>query len=260
MDSAITKYTFLSADEFISDIKISLPEVFANNRFISELGIRNALAIYLKDKFSFNSTIISKLGNNLSPKETLLNFAKNHERFTLLEIDTLAKSLGTVLNYHLASLYEYSLRISDDIFIAKKSIYLDSSSIDDALDQLFAEKYSYMPLREINNFSVFPEIKFQWNQRLLESYLMTFSSRYRLLYAESLSKNNTCGAVIKKIKCQYWTFNDVVADALAESDTMLQEEYALNFLAKEGYIVKRRYSEIEEVIAKARNIRERIKE
>lgn len=255
INKAILKYEFIGAEELISDLKTSLPEVLANNSSITDLGIRKSLAVRFEDDFSFNNAIISKKGHNLTSKDALLNFARTHESFSLQEIDNLAESLGTVLNYYLESILDCSLRINDETFVSRENIQFDVSSIDDTLERIMSGGLCYILLRRINNFSAFPEFKFPWNQRLLESYLLTYSHRFGLLYSDYLNKNNICGAIIKKANCNGLTFEDVIAKALAESKIIINKNNALDFLATEGYIVRRRYAGIENVLSKAKNLR-----
>lgn len=59
---------FITAAEVMEFIHKKVPEIFENNGFISELGVRNALASILGDSFSFNSNVISCKDTNLNLK------------------------------------------------------------------------------------------------------------------------------------------------------------------------------------------------
>ncbi|MCD8297646.1 MAG: hypothetical protein LUC88_08740 [Prevotella sp.] len=255
IDNLLAKYEFISSDELISAIKTSVPNVLNNNSCISPLGIRKALSVYLADKFSFNSALICKLGQNIKPKDTILNYAKTHETFTLAEINNVVKSANTVLNFHLASILKYSIRIDENHFCAKQDVDFDIKGIDGVIEKFFYGNKDFIPLRQIKNFSVFPENKFPWNGRLLESFLLTRSNSFSLLYAEFLNINNICGAVVKKSKCIDMSFDEVIAKALAESKTELTDTECLNFLVDEGYIVQKKYKRIDSVIAMAESFR-----
>ena len=256
INRAIDKYQFIGADELLSDIQNTIPELLSNNNSLTDLGIRKALAVYLNDEFTFNNSTISKKGHNLTAKGALLSFVQSHDEFVLSEIDALADALGTVLNYHLAALMPFVVRIDDENFVAHKSIHFDVERIDQALDALFVGgNLTYLPLRSIKNFTSFPSMSVFWNQRLLESYLLTQSSRYGLVYAEYLNKNAVCGAVILKSRHSESSFEDIIAKALVDNKIALNKTDALNFLAEEGYIYQRRYNGIESVIGKAKAIK-----
>lgn len=256
INRAIEKYQFIGAEELLSDIQNTIPELLSNNNSITDLGIRKALAVHLNDEFTFNNSIISKKGHDLTAKGALLSFVQSHDEFVLSEIDSLAEALGTVLNYHLAALMPFVVRINDENFVAHKSIHFDVEGIDQALDALFVGgNITYLPLRSIKNFASFPTMTVSWNQRLLESYLLTQSSRYGLVYAEYLNKNAVCGAVVLKSSHNNSSFEDIIAKALVDNKIALNKTDALNFLAEEGYIYQRRYNGIESVIGKAKAIK-----
>ncbi len=256
IDNLLAKYEFVSTDELISTIKTFVPDVLKNNSCISPLGIRKALSVYLADKFSFNSALICKYGNKIKPKDTILNYAKTHETFTLAEINNVIKTANTVLNFHLASILKYSIRIDENHFCAKQDVDFEINGIDRVIERFFYGNKDYIPLKQIKNFSVFPENKYPWNGRLLESYLLTSSSKFSLLYAEFLNINNICGAVVKKSKCADMSFDEVIAKALAESKTELTDTECLDFLVNEGYIVQKKYKRIDSVIAMAKSCRQ----
>lgn len=52
------------------------------------------------------------------------------------------------------------------------------------------------------------------------------------------------------------TFNSLMVKALASNNVKLTKKEALEFLATEGYIVQRRNSDIEDILIRARKLRE----
>lgn len=254
IETTIEKFQFIGADELFDCIHQKLPQLISNNSDIPELGIRKALAVLLADKFDFNNAVISKKGVKLSAREALLAFAKSHEEFTLEEVDKLAQSLGTVINYHLEPLLEYCIRINDKEFVAKDKVHFDVDSIDKYIKEHIDHEVYSIPLKSIRNFATFPECNYPWTSRLLESYLMTASNQFKLYISDYLNKNNVCGVV--SFKVSDLSFNNLIVIALAKNNVKLAKEEALEFLATEGYIVQRRYSDIEEILTKARQLRE----
>lgn len=255
IDTTIGKYQFMGADELFECIRQKLPQVIANNADIPELGIRKALAVRLSDRFDFNNAVISQKGVKLSARDALLAFAKSHDEFTLEEIDNLAQSLGTVINYHLVPLLEYSVRINEKEFVSRNKVHFDVESIDEYLLKHINHEVYSVPLRSIHNFATFPECNFPWTPRLLESYLLAYSNKLTLYLSDYLNKNNICGVVSYKVK--EVSFNFLVEIALAKNNVSLNKKDALDYLATEGYIVQRRNSDIEEILACAKLIREK---
>lgn len=254
IETTIEKFQFIGADELFDCIHQKLPQLISNNSDIPELGIRKALAVLLADKFDFNNAVISKKGVKLSAREALLAFAKCHEEFTLEEVDKLAQALGTVINYHLEPLLEYCIRINDKEFVAKDKVHFDVDSIDKYIKEHINHEVYSIPLKSIRNFATFPECNYPWTSRLLESYLLTASNQFKLYISDYLNKNNVCGVV--SFKVSDLSFNNLIVIALAKNNVKLAKKEALEFLATEGYIVQRRYSDIEEILTKARQLRE----
>lgn len=254
IETTIEKFQFIGADELFDCIHQNLPQLINNNSDIPELGIRKALAVLLADKFDFNNAVISKKGIKLSAREALLAFAKSHEEFTLEEVDKLAQSLGTVINYHLEPLLEYCIRINDKEFVAKDKVHFDVDSIDKYIKEHIDHEVYSIPLKSIHNFAAFPECNYPWTSRLLESYLLTASNKFRLYFSDYLNKNNVCGVISYKLPDL--SFNFLLEIALARNNVKLAKNEALEFLATEGYIVRRRNSDIEDILIGARELRD----
>lgn len=263
IDTAIAQYEYIGASELLDDIRKTVPSLFANNSGITDNGIRKALANKFQGKYSFSNAIISAEGHGLSAKEALLSYAKTHEEYTLAEIDSLADSLGTVLNYHLETLLEYSVRLNHDVFVSKDQVTFDVEAIDGVLEMWCSDTHPFLPLKSITNFTVFPEIQHPWTSRLLESFLITKSRKFLLLRGDYLNKNNLCGAIVRSdLKgledemSMMRPFDILLSQALVQNHIPAIKENALDFLAQEGYIVQRRYAQIEQVLAKARSLME----
>lgn len=263
IDREIEKYEFIGHDDLFADIRKEVPSLIENNCTLSDYGIRKALSCKLEGRYSFNNAIISKVGNSLSAKDALLSFAKLHDKYSLAQVDSLANSLGTVLNYHLETLLEYSVRLNHDEFINKSKVHFDINAIDYAIGLWCTESQPFIPLKSISDFAAFPDGEFPWTLRLLESFLLTSSQQFKLLRGDYLNKNNICGVVVRNNTIELSDmasvqrpFDTLLSLALIREHIPLVKEKALDFLARDGYIVQRRYAKIEWVLAKARAIRE----
>lgn len=251
----ISKFGFISSGELLHDIRQKLPEIVRNNPDISDIGIRNVLSIKLNGRFSFNRTIISEMGKNISSVDALSDFCRNHSEFTLDEISHLAKVLGALMNAHLEKLYQYSLRIDDTHFVSKESIKFDVEGTDAALSVLLQD--DYMPIVDIDTFVTFPSVQYPWNSRLLESYLLTSSEAFSLIRGRYLGQDHISGVIVKKAS-KYKSFDDIIVDVLAKSDISLTKENALDLLAGKKYIVNRSYAGIELLMIKATELRNKL--
>ena len=254
ISKAVKQFGFITSDELFRDIKQKIPSLLANNTSIPDIGIRNALASKLEHLFAFKGPIISDKRDNLSASDALLAFARRKETYTLDEIDAMSQSLEVPINSYLKSLLEYSIRINENKFVSAKQISFCPHAIDKAIS-VFFDSRGYLPIKFMTNFTIFPDCGFPWTQRLLESYLLTSSREYTLLLSNFLTKNNVCGVVVKRDDPRFPKFEDVVAQALADSGIPLTKEKAMDFLTQNGYIVQRRYSELNKVLSRANALR-----
>ena len=274
IENSLEKYDYAIAEELINDMRKLLPNIFSNNESISELGIRNAIGLLLKNRYNFNNGVICHLDDNYTAKDILQRFAKHHECFNIDEIDNLAKSLSTIVNYHLSDLYNYCIRVDKDTFVNDSNVCFYTDAIDATLDRLVNNikvgevDESFIPLKKITDFSLFPECSYPWNQRLLESYLIhqeknEKKSRYRLLYNRYLNKNNISGVVIL-IQKNVENYDDVIyfnyiltigaLIGVLKNGVKIEKNSVLDYLVNEGFIVQRRYEQIEEVLTSLKKI------
>lgn len=236
---------FITAAEVMEIIHKKVPEIFENNGFISELGVRNALASILGDSFSFNSNVISGKDTNLNLNDIFEDFAKNTSSFSLAELKNLASEFSAPIYFD--AINKYAIRISKDEFIGKDKIDFNFKEIDHAIS-LFCQA-GYTPIQAVNTFASFPDVGYKWNTFLLESYLQNYSPAFRLFQA-SACETKSVGAIVKKTSA-YTSFDDILVDAVAKSRCQLQKDTILQFLCDYGYIARRTYSSIDNIIERA---------
>jgi hypothetical protein len=150
-------------------------------------------------------------------------------------------------------LAEESVRVSKSLFVAKDQIRFDVDAVDKALETYLTS--GYILIKEVDSFLVFPNVGYEWNEYLLESFLLHYSKKYTLVN-NGTSLNNVAGAIARK-DGEFTLFVDVCAQALADSNVELKKTAALNYLAEVNLITRRSYKEIESAMAKARQIRNR---
>lgn len=143
------------------------------------------------------------------------------------------------------------VRIDKDSFIADRLISFDVDRVDSALDHIVTNEF--IGMKEITTFSTFPFCRYGWNLFLLESYCRRFSKKYR--YATRRANSSNSGAVVAK-NCEL-SYHDIMAKAAARSERDLSKDEILDFLTETGYMERKRYSDIERLIAYAKELRER---
>ena len=107
----------------------------------------------------------------------------------------------------------------------------------------------YIRIREIDSFLAFPSVGYEWNEYMLESFLISYSKKSVLL-------NNVAGAIVKK-DGKIKEFEDACAAVLSESRIELKKSEALNYLADVNMITRRSYKDLDTAMRKATQIRNR---
>lgn len=247
----IDEKDFIGGNELYDAIHAKYPYIIKENRALSMYGFRDALKAKLGARFSFKGNIISRSGQELSMADVFAKYARSHDAFTLSELQSLANSLATPIYFE--EIYENSLRISRDQFVAKTTAQFPIEAIDAALDRICTGKY--ISLLEVTNFGAFPYLGFPWNSFLLEHYVASYSQKYMLLHS-SFNGTECAGAIVKR-SASIDNFDDLIVDLLANNQIEMKKAPVLQFLSDKGYLARRRYSEIESLIIKANAQRQR---
>lgn len=248
---------FISEDEYAiwtdvwNAIQDKLPLFVENNLYLSGLGIRNAIAQRYSGKFCFEGAVISSPGDSFSMRDVYQLYAKHHTEFTEDEIYKLSKELDTVIYFD--ALAEVSVRVSHDLFVSKNLITFEVDSVDRVIDSFMSK--DYIRVREIDSFLAFPYVGYEWNEYMLESFLISYSKKFMLLN-NGQSLHNVAGAIVKK-EGKIKEFEDACAAVLSESQIELKKSEALNYLADVDMITRRSYKDLDTAIRKATQIRNR---
>ena len=231
-------------------IKTYMPLFIENNVYLSSVGIRNAVAKKMSGRFNFDGEVICSRGQSLNMADVYRLYGKHHVPFSDNDIYEFCKEVSGGVIYFDA-LSEVTTRVSRELFVAKSQIEFDVELTDKAISTYITT--GYMLVKEIDSYLVFPNVGYEWNTFLLESYLMYFSKNYALCN-NGKSLNNVAGAVVKK-GSGYDDFENICADVLANSCIDLTKNKALDFLAEQNMLTRRSYRDIEKAIAKAKQIR-----
>lgn len=232
-------------------IQDEMPVFLENNLYLSSLGIRNALARKLGDRFNFDSEVICDSNQHLNMGDVYTLYAQHHAPFSDVDLYNFSKEIGTVIYFWAVA--EQTVRVSKELFVPKNQIEFDIVATDKALEAYLSD--GYILVKDVDSFLVFPNVGYEWNAYLLESYLMYYSKKYELIN-NGTSLNNVAGAVVKR-GGTYSEFVDICADVLANSDIELKKDSALDYLALQNLITRRSYRDIDVAITKARQIRNR---
>lgn len=234
-----------------NEIQNKMPVFFENNLYLSRLGIRSVLALHFAGKFNFQGAVISLPQSRFSMWDLYQLYAKHHAEFTADDLYALSKELDTTIYFN--ALAEVSVRVSHDLFVSKDRINFDVDAIDKAIGSFMSK--DYIRIREISSFLAFPNVGFEWNEYLLESYLLSYSKEFILLN-NGLALNNVAGAIAKR-DSNIKEFVDACSSVLADSHIELKKQEALNYLAEVNMITRRRYRDLDTALRKASQLRAR---
>lgn len=233
-------------------IKEKMPIFIENNVYLSSIGIRNAVSRKLSGRFHFDGEVVSRRGEAISMADVYKLYGKHHAPFSDDDIYEFAKEVsGGVIYFDYLS--ETTVRVRNDLFVLKEKIHFDIDATDSAISTYFES--GYMLVRDIDSFLVFPNVGYEWNEYLLESYLMYYSKNYAL-YNNGRSLNNVAGAVVKK-DSGIDEFSDICADVISKSGCELTKNKALDYLVEVNLLTRRSYKKIDSVLVKAKQIRNR---
>lgn len=249
IQSAIDEKQFISGNELVDSIKKKYPYIIDQNTLLSDKGLRDAIGYKLAARFSFKGNIISRKGQALSMMEVFADFCKQRNSFSLDELKILKQELDTVIYFE--AVYENSLRISKDQFVSKSNAAFLQAETDEAIDRFcFGD---YISIGKITQFGSFPDAGFQWNSFLLEHYVAMYSPSYKLVHS-NYNEGVCVGAIVKKVS-DIDTIDELIVDVLAKNGLPLQKEKSLQYLCDEGYLGRRSYAGIEQLLIKAKELR-----
>lgn len=231
-------------------LKAEMPLFIENNSYLSSLGIRNSIAKKLSGRFTFESEVIGKLGQSINMAGVYSLYGRHHAPFSDNDVYLFSKEVSGGVIYFDA-LAEHTVRVSRELFVLKEHIEFDVEEIDKALCTYLTN--GYMLIKDVDSFLMFPNVEYEWNIFLLESYLLHYSKEYALCN-NGQSLNNVAGALVKK-GGNFDEFEDVCADVLANGYVELNKSAALNFLAEQNLLTRRSYTGIEKALQKAKQIR-----
>ena len=237
---------FISGNELINAIKRKYPGMLERFPEYSMTGLRDAIAYYLGNEFSFNGNIISAKGKQMSMNDVFAEFARTHSSFTIDELNVLKNEMNSTIYFD--AVYKNSMRVSQRQFVSSSEADFNIPQTDKAIS-VFTTR-TYMSLADVTSFSAFPYAGYPWNIFLLEYYVATYSVDYKLLHT-GFNAEKCVGAIVERTS-GIETFSDLIVCVLADSGIDFNRDSALQYLCDHGYLARKKYSNIDKLIIKAR--------
>ncbi len=239
---------------YASITDIPLGDIKEHDRELTLTAIHKAVFVsVLADSYDIRDKILTRKGDTRSALALLKEYCRTVDKCSLQDLVEIKHKLTGERHptRALEAGHAVLVRIGVDAFVAERRITFDIQRTDDALE--FLVTGNYLPLKSITTFAAFPYCGQVWNLFLLESYCRRFSHRFRFDVLACNSQN--VGAIIRR-SCLL-SYAEIMEDAVARADLELDVPNALAFLCDSGYLGKRSYTKIGELIQRAKDIRER---
>lgn len=251
---AILEYVEKSCNEtgYASLTDIPLGCIQDNNSYVS--GNPLYTAIYnkvLSDKYRNNGKILTTGDSTINIVSLLSREFCDREEITFDEINNRVTELngGSKRQDSFEILYNNFVRISEEGFVAPKKLHFDVGEIDRVLSDIYP--YGFGAIKDVTTFAMFPVCGTTWNHYVLESYCYRYSRKY---YLSVLNFNSKNAGLIGEKKSNY-SYDQMLAIALAEASVNLNETDAGEYLFQRGMMAKRKYAKLGNIISEAERIR-----
>lgn len=248
LSAEIARVGYASGKDLLNGLIIKYPATYDRLRIeYTDKGIRKGIAFLLRDDFEIDNNIISAKGNPMSCSDVFAKYCAERDHFTIDDLNMLTETLGFGTVIYFEPVYDNSLRINKDEFVAKKYANFDVAATDAAIGHFCIG--DYITISEVTNFSAFPSNNFPWNSFLLEHYVSKYSEEYKLV-SMGHTANKSVGAIVKRIS-PLDTFDEIITDALRNANIDNRDE-ALEYLVQNGFLARRKYTKIDDILKAAR--------
>ena len=242
-----------NARGYASYTDLPLDEIEERNYELSITAVHNAVYhICLSDKFDKKGKIVARKGDIFDALSIMKKYCQTINKCSLDDLLTYEKELtGEVHRWiPMEAGNTVLVRIDKNTYVADRYIHFNADIIDEAIG-LFV-KGDYLPLKSFTTFGALPDCGQTWNLFLLESYCRRFSRKFRFDSPSVNSRN--AGTVIRK-SCGM-DYMEIMTDAVANADVPLKDIAVGKFLYESGYTGRSTTAKVNEIIDKAKAIRE----
>ena len=252
--SELQEFISISCDEngSVPFDELPLYEISSENYELSETALFDIVFSFFEDSYSRNGKVITRKGVSIDVTTAIAQFCRGKENCKMGELEAVMQEVTGEVRYPVIidAANVYMVRVDCDTFVADNKITFDVTNIDSVLDDIVYE--NGIGLKEITTFNAFPYCGYQWNLFLLESYCRRFSSRYRYTCITPNSRN--AGVIIAKNNNM--DFHNIMAKAIARANIEINETDVFEFLIASGFMIRRQYANMNELLKLAAVFRE----
>ena len=238
---------------FVSFDDMPLETVFEENYELSETAIfALVFDAVLSDKYEKINRAVTLKGDKSENENMLVTYCKAKPQ---ISIDELFEQWEVMTGTHrqaepLDIAYTYMIRVDAENFVSDNQVTFDTATIDKALDSVVVGEA--IGLKEVTSFAMFPDCNFSWNLYLLESFCRRFSKTFKYMAVTTNSRN--AGAIVRK-ECSL-DYHNLIAHVLSEKKVELNEDAVMDYLFEKGFIARRSYKNLSDLIDLAAKLNE----
>jgi len=239
---------------YVSITDLPFGEIVERNYKLSITAVHNAVyRVCLADKFDKKGKIVTRKGDVLDALTIMKEHCRTIDKCSLDDLQEFERELTGEIHRWIPMEAGNSIliRIDKDTYVADRYVQFDVDRIDKVIDLMVRDRH-HLPLKAFTTFSTFPDCGQAWNLFLLESYCRRFSRKFRF---DALSVNSRNAGAVIRASC-VMNYMEIMADAVANSETPLTETSAGRFLFENGYIGRSSTVRIAEILHDARAKRE----
>lgn len=243
----------IELNDCVSLDEIPLETVIDENYELSKTAIITLIYNkFLSTDYVKNYRVISKKGKKRSAIELIEDYCKSKREILLEELfEQWELRTGTHRQaVPLDIAYSMMVRVDANRFVSDDKVKFDVYCIDEVLSALVLG--DALGLKEITSFALFPDCGYSWNLFLIESFCRKYSKTFKYMAITTNSRN--AGAIVRK-KCDY-DYHTLLAHILADSNIVLSDEIVMDYLYDKGYIARRSYKCLHELMELALELRE----
>lgn len=250
LDERFLSQKYIISRDIPELLRQDLPFIAENVSSLSFTGLFNIILYYLKDRYDFTRSIVTPLGAKIDFSMLFNAYAREHERFSIEDLDTYAKELHVPI-YWESTYAGGAIRVSQDEFVNRSRVHFDVYAIDRVLESICSG--DYMSFQAVPNgmLVLLPACGYQWNRYLLQSYVYGFSKVFRMSYS-SFAKGGCYGAIVRRDCTSIDSYEKLIERVLTDDDTWTTQTDVLNLVVQRGYQAVRKFNGIENIMAQAK--------
>lgn len=239
---------------FASLPDIPLGHIEIENFNLSSFAIQTAIyRTVLSGQYKLNGKILTK--NSSSDLDIVAIIKREYAECDNCSLEEVANRVEEILGTSnrqgaFRALYDDYVRADKDRFVANHYVGFMVDEIDKVLSTIFINKFG--AIKQVTTFAMFPICGLPWNHFVLESYCYKYSKKYSLHVINFNSKN--AGIIAEKTYNK--NYDDMLAIVIAKANVDLRKEFVIPYLCENGFLAKNSYGRIDELIKKAKSIRE----